>query len=250
LAKSLPAAGGVSLHNVTTQFGIVAIAGPRARELLAPLVDADLSNSAFPHWSSRELTVGLASDVRALRLNYVGELGWELHHPIEYQNQLFETILAAGVSHGLSLVGIRAVDSLRLEKSYRAFWRDLTPEFTALEAGLDRFVHFQKPAFVGQAALLKQRREGLQHGFAVLQLTTGTADPFQNETVYREGRPVGRITTAGYGHSVGSSLAHAYIDSPYAAVGTEVEVAILGERRSARVISPSPYDPEGARSRL
>jgi dimethylglycine dehydrogenase len=249
LAKLLPADGSVALRNITTSFGAFALVGPRSRELLASLVDADLSNAAFPWWSSRELTVGLAAEVRALRFNYVGELGWELHHPIEYQNQLLDSLLAAGKPLGLSLVGGRAVDSLRMEKSYRAFWRDLTPEYTALEAGLDRFVQLQKPAFIGREALLKQRRDGLRRRLAVLQLESGTADPFQNETVYRNGKPVGRVTTAGYGRLVGSCLAHAYIDTPHDAEGTKLEIAILGQRRPARVIAPSPYDPQGARSR-
>ena len=214
LTKLLPDHGGVGLRNVTSAFGVFALAGPRARDALAPLVDADLSNDVFPWWSACELTVGLASRVRVLRLNCVGELGWELHHPIEFQNHLFDALLAAGEPFGLSLIGQRAVSALSMEKSHRVLWRDLTPDYTALEAGLDRFVRLQKPAFIGREVLLEQRRRGLQRGFAVLSLASGPADPFQHETVYRDGQPVGRITLSGYGHQIGSCMAHAYIDAP------------------------------------
>ncbi len=250
VTKLLPDDGRLCLRNLTTNFGVFVVAGPRARELLAPLVDADLSNTAFPWWSTQELTVGLASGVRVLRLNSVGELGWELHHPIEYQNHLFDSLWAAGEPLGLSLVGARAVELLRMEKSCRALWRDLTPDYTALEAGLDRFIQLQKPAFVGREALLQQRRQGLRRRFAVLSLASGTADPFGNETVYRDERPVGRITSSGYGRVVGSCLAHAYIEVPHDAQGTELQVSVLGERRPARVIAPSPYDPQNTRPRL
>ena len=250
LARLLPDGGSVSLRNLTSQFGVFAVAGPRAREVLSVLIDTDLGNAAFPSWSNRELTVGLASAVRALRINYVGELGWELHHPIEYQRQLFDALLAAGERCALALVGRRAVESLRLEKSYRALWRDLSTEYTALESRLDRFLDLEKPGFIGQAALLAQRRHGLKRRLTVLSLASGEADPFQNETVYREGKPVGHITSAAYGRAVGCCLAHAYVDVPHDAEGTELEVAVLGKRRAAHVIAPSPYDPTGARSRL
>jgi len=188
--------------------------------------------------------------VRALRINTVGELGWELHHPIEYQRRLFDALLAAGEKCELALVGRRAVRSLRLEKSYRALWRDLSTEYTALESRLDRFLDLGKPGFLGQDALLAQRRRGLKRRFTVLALASGDADPFQNETVYREGKPIGRITSAAYGRTVGGCLAHAYVDAPHDAEGTELEIAVLGEQRAARVVAPSPYDPAGSRSHL
>jgi dimethylglycine dehydrogenase len=250
LARLLPHDGGVSLRNATSQFGAFAIAGPRSREVLGALVDTHLGNAAFPCWSNRELTVALTPSVRALRINYVGELGWELHHRIEYQRQLFDALLAAGEGCGLALVGRRAVESLRLEKSYRALWRDLSTEYTALESRLDRFLDLKKLGFIGQDALLAQRRRGLKRRFTVLALASGDADPFQNETVYREGKPIGRITSAAYGRTVGGCLAHAYVDAPHDAEGTELEIDVLGERRAARVVAPSPYDPAGARSHL
>src|SRR5262249_999694 len=170
LAKALPRDGNVVLHNVTPRFGAFAVAGPRARDLLAGLVDDDLSNEGFPRGGARVASVGLAAGVRLLRLNYVGELGWELHHPIEHQNALFDALTEAGHAYGLAVVGARAVGSLRLEKSYRAFWRDLTPEYSALEAGLDRFISLGKPRFAGREALLREQRAGPARRFGVLEI--------------------------------------------------------------------------------
>jgi dimethylglycine dehydrogenase len=185
-----------------------------------------------------------------LRFNYVGELGWELHHPIEQQNPLFDALTEAGREFGLALIGGRAIDSLRLEKSYRAFWHDLTPEYSALEAGLDRLINLRKPNFPGKEALLRERAAGLARRFTVLEIAAGGIEPYQNETVYRNGKPVGRISSGGYGHLVGKALAHAYVDAPHYADGTELEVLALGERRAAKVIRPAPYDPSNARPRL
>jgi dimethylglycine dehydrogenase len=136
-----------------------------------------------------------------------------------------------------------------MEKSYPAFWRDLTPEYTALEAGLDRFIHLQKPDFVGREALLSQRKSGLSRKRVVLKMESEDANPFQNEVVYRMGRPVGRITSAAYGHLVGSCLAHAYVDVNHAVEGTRIEVGVLGKPRTACIVAPSPWDPENARPR-
>jgi dimethylglycine dehydrogenase len=249
LAKALPRDASLSLSNVTSALGAFAVVGPRARDLLASLSDADLSNAAFPWWSARSITVGLASDILAMRVNYVGELGWELHHPLAYQNHLFEALLASGEAQGLTLVGSRAVEALRMEKSYKAFWRDLTAKDTLVEAGLCRFINAQKPDFVGREPLLKQLTDGVSRRLVVLRMASGEANPYQNETVYRGGKPVGHITSAAHAHSIGDCLAHAYVPAEHAAEGTELEVAVLGERRPARILSPSPWDPGNTRSR-
>src|ERR1041385_4749188 len=139
LWRNLPADGSVRLDNVTLANGVLVLAGPRARAVLGALTDADLSNEAFPWLTGQEILVGVVP-VRALRVNFVGELGWELHHPIVYQNTLWDQLMAAGAEHDIRPFGIRAMDSLRIEKGYR-YWRsDLTTEYTALEAGLDRFI--------------------------------------------------------------------------------------------------------------
>jgi dimethylglycine dehydrogenase len=249
LAKALPRDAGVSLRNVTSALGAFALVGPKARDLLASLSDADLSNAAFPWWSARRITVGLASDILALRANYVGELGWELHHPLSLQNHLLAALLAKGAEHGVALIGSRAVEALRMEKSYPAFWRDLTAEHTLVESGLARFIDAQKPEFIGREPLLKQLGDGVSRRLVVLRMASGEANPFQHETVYGRAKPVGRITSAAHAHSLGDCLAHAYVGAEHAAEGTEVEVAVLGERRLARIVRSSPWDPGNLRPR-
>jgi dimethylglycine dehydrogenase len=249
LSKALPKDTSVSLRNVTSDRGAIAVVGPKARDLLASLSDADLSNAAFPWWSARGITVGIASDVLALRVNYVGELGFELHHPLAFQNHLFAALLGAGEAQGLALVGSRAVEALRMEKSYPAFWRDLTAEHTLVESGLGRFVDPHKPDFVGREANLKQLKEGVSRRLVVLRMPSQETNPYQNETVYRDGKPVGRVTSAAHGHSLGDCLAHAYVAAAHAEEGTQVEISVLGERRPARIVSPSPWDPANARPR-
>ena len=249
LTKALPRDGSVSLRNVTAALGAFAVVGPKARDLLASLSDADLANAAFPWWSARTITLGLASDILAMRVNYVGELGWELHHPLNLQNHIVEALLAKGAEHGVALIGSRAVDALRMEKSHPAFWRELTREHTLVEAGLGHFIDSQKPDFIGREPLLKQLSNGGSRQLVVLRMASTEANPYQHETVYHKGKPIGRITSAAHAHSIGDCFAQAYVMAPHAMMGTAVEVAVLGERRPARIVSPSPWDPQNARSR-
>ena len=243
LLKTMPTDGSVTVDNVTGRHGVLVVAGPRARDVLSKITDANLSSNAFPWLSGRHITVGLAP-VRAMRVNFVGDLGWELHHPIEYQNHLFDRIMAAGAEHGIGLVGMRAMDSLRIEKSYRMWAQDLTIEYSAFEAGLDRFVRLDKGDFVGREALIKQRQEGVPQRFVTLEVTVDDADPIGNEPIYQNGTMVGRATAGAYGHFVGKSLALAYVQPGAAEPGTALEVEILGNRFPATVMPESPYDPE------
>ena len=168
LRRHAPGDGSVTIENVTARSGVLILAGPRARDVLGRVTDADLSNAAFPWLAARRIQVGPVP-VLALRINYVGELGWELHHPLEYQVALYEALRAAGEDLGLADFGLRAMDSLRLEKGYRAWGADLNTEVTPLEAGLERFVAFDKGDFVGRDALLAQRRAGLRKRLASLE---------------------------------------------------------------------------------
>lgn len=243
LNRALGANNSVTIQVVTARRGVFVLAGPKARELLAQLTDDDLSNDTFPWLSARTITVGYASDVRALRINYVGELGWELHHPIENQVHLYRELSSAGRALGLRLVGTRAVESLRLEKSYRALWRDLTCDNTAFESGLHRFIRLDKGPFVGRDALLQQRDRTLPQRLVVLQLDCDEADAYRHEAVYRRGEYVGRVSSGGHAHWLAKSLAHAYVSADCAETGTQLEVAVLGKPRPAMVIDDSPYDP-------
>ena len=246
LLKNLPADGSVGLRNVTGARGVLVLAGPRARDILSRITRVDLSNDAFPWLSARTIEVGLAADVRALRVNFVGDLGWELHHPIEYQNTIFDRLMEAGEEFGLAPVGMRAMDSLRIEKSYRMWGQDLTTDYTPFEAGLDRFVRLNKGEFVGREALVRQQQEGVPHRFVTLAIEARDADAWGNEPIWRDGTMVGRATAGAYGHAVGRSLALGYVAPDVAEVGTRLEVEILRERIPATVIPESPYDPENA----
>ncbi len=249
LVKNLPGDGSVRIENLTTSHGTLVLAGPRARDVLSRVTEQDLSNEAFPWLTGRHANVGVAP-ARLMRINFVGELGWEIHHPIEYQRHIFLELMAAGEEYGIGQCGMRAMDSLRIEKSYRMWAQDLTRDYTVLEAGLGRFVHLDKGDFVGREALLRQREEGIPRAFVTLEVhDVEDADPRGNEPLYRDGEMVGRCTAGAYGHKVGKSLALAYVDAAHADEGTALEIEILGVRRPATVIPESPWDPENARLR-
>ena len=246
LAKRLPADGSVALSNITTSRGCFVLAGPRSREVLAKLTDTPLGNDAFPWLTGQVAEVGLAPDVYLLRVNFVGALGWELHFPIEYANHLFEAIFAAGEEFGIGMAGMRAMESLRMEKSYRMWGSDLTRENTPLEASLDRFVRMKKGDFAGKAALERQLAAGVPNRFVTLDVHGVTdADPLGNEPLFDgKGRMIGRATSGCYGHVLGKSLAIGYVKPEFAEVGTRIAIEILGERKEATVLVDSPYDPE------
>jgi dimethylglycine dehydrogenase len=246
LRKALPTDGSVELRNITTARGCFVIAGPRSRDLLAKLTDTPLDNTSFPWLTGQTIEVGLAVDVHALRVNFVGSLGWELHFPVEYAHNLFDAVFEAGKKYGIGMVGMRAMESLRLEKSYRMWGSDMTPDYTPFETGLDRFVRLKKGDFIGKAQLEKQLAAGVPNKFVTLEVHGVTeADPLGNEPLFdTEGRIVGRATSGYYGHCVRKSLAIGYVKSAFAAVGTKLSIEILGERKQATVIPESPYDPE------
>ena len=193
---------GVRIENITTAHGVLVLAGPRARDILAAVTDTDLSNAAFPWLTAQPVAIGVAP-ATAMRVNFVGELGWELHHPIEYQNRIFDALAQAGEAHGLAMCGMRAMDSLRIEKSYRMWGQDLTIEYSAFEAGLDRFVALDKGDFVGRGALVAQREAGVPQDFVTLEVEADDADPWGNEPIYDGETMIGRATSGAYGHTVG-----------------------------------------------
>ena len=248
LQRHLPTDGSVQLRNITTSRGCFVVAGPKAREVLAPLCDVPLDNASFPWLSGQVTEVGLATDVYLLRVNFVGALGWELHFPIEYAHHLFDAIFASGKTHGIGMVGMRAMESLRMEKSYRMWGTDMTRDYTPFETGLDRFVRMSKPAFIGKAALEKQQAAGVPNRFVTLEVHDVTdADPLGNEPLFdKSGKIVGRATSGYYGHALKKSLAIGYVKPEFAPVGTQLQIEILGERKSATVLVDSPFDPENS----
>jgi dimethylglycine dehydrogenase len=242
LEKLLPADGSVRLDKVTTQRGVLVLAGPRSREVLARVASIDVSNEAFPWLTAQHVSIG-AADVMALRVNFVGELGYELHHPIESQNYIFDALMSAGAPFDIKPFGIRAMNSLRLEKSYKLVGRELSIEYAALESGLDRFVDFKKGPFLGRDALVTWVGKGFENRLVTLEVQGVTdADARGSEPVSKNGAPIGRTTSGGYGWRTGKSLALAMVKPEFSNIGSEVDMRVLGETRRAVVIADSPYD--------
>jgi dimethylglycine dehydrogenase len=203
-----------------------------------------LDNAGFPWLTGRIAEIGLAPGVYALRVNFVGALGWELHFPIEYAHHLFDALFAAGKEFGIGMVGMRAMESLRMEKSYRMWGTDLTRDYTPFEAGLDRFVRMNKGSFIGREALEKQLASGVPHRFVTLEVHgVDDADPLGNEPLFDSSDAiVGRATSGYFGHVLQKSLAIGYVKSEFAASGNEFGIEILGERKRATLLVDSPFD--------
>jgi dimethylglycine dehydrogenase len=249
LLQHMPQDDSVQFQNLTNAMGVLVIAGPKSRELLERVSDADFSNPAFPWLTGQEIVVGCAP-TRALRVNFVGELGWELHHGLEYQNHIFDALFEAGDGLGLQPFGIRAMDSLRVEKSYRLIGTELSIEYAALESGLDRFVHPNKGSFIGRDALVRWRERGFANRFVTLEVHDVTdADALGNNPIFRGNELVGRATGGNYGFRLEKSLALAMVRPEFAEPGTGLAMDILGERHRVTVIPESPYDPNNLRLR-
>ncbi|HJP21519.1 MAG TPA: FAD-dependent oxidoreductase [Alphaproteobacteria bacterium] len=236
----------VDIANITEDWGTLIVAGPRAREVLAPLTDADLSSPTFPWLGVREIALA-GSSVTTLRINYVGELGWELHLPLADLAALYDAVFAAGADLGIADFGMYALESLRLEKCYRAWKTDLTHEYTPLEAALDRFVDLDKDDFIGRQALLGQQQAGVPQRLVPLIVEADDADAPACAMVFEDGVQVGLVTSGGYGHAIGKSIALAYVRTDLAEPGVALEIDILGQRRPAVVTSEPIYDPTNER---
>jgi 4-methylaminobutanoate oxidase (formaldehyde-forming) len=242
-----PENGSVHVADVTSGYACYGLWGPAAREILQPLTNADLSNEAFPYMRARELSIGSVPCL-GLRVTYVGELGFELYCPAEFGLGLWDSLWGAGSEHGLVAGGYKAIDSLRLEKGYRVWGADITPDETPYEAGLGFAVKVDKGEFVGRDALLV-RGDELDVRLCCLTLADPRAVALGSEPVRVGGELVGRVTSGGYGYTVGKSIAYAYLPTDASAVGTRVEVEIFGEWYEGDVAAEPLYDPAGTRIR-
>ncbi|MDT4976267.1 MAG: hypothetical protein QOG98_2025, partial [Pseudonocardiales bacterium] len=237
----------VRIADVTGQFACFALWGPRSREILSGLTPADLSNAAFPFMTAQEFTVGDVS-VRALRVTFVGELGWELYASSEYGAALWSTVWAAGQGAGLVAGGYRAIESMRLEKGYRVWGSDITPETNPYEAGLGFAVKLDKPGgFEGRDALREVKQNGPVRRLRALVLDDPRAVVLGSEPVRVGDRVVGRVTSGGQGYTAGASIAFAYLPVESATPGTAVEVDLFGEWVDAVVAREPLFDPAGDR---
>jgi glycine cleavage system aminomethyltransferase T/glycine/D-amino acid oxidase-like deaminating enzyme len=244
--RHLPDDGSVHVHDVTSQWACFGVWGPRARDVLQPLTPQSLRNKDFPYMTLRETTVA-GAPVRALRVTYVGELGWELYTPSEYGLGLWQALWDAGAPHGMVAGGYRAIDSLRLEKGYRVWGADVTPDTTPYEGGVGFAVKPEKEAeFIGREALAAA---GERSRLCCLTLDDPRSVALGNEPVRMDGEVAGRVTSGGYGYSVERSIAYAHLPPDRAAPGTDVEVDIFGRWVGGRVASEPLFDPGGERVR-
>ena len=237
----------VQVANVTDERGVLVLAGPRSRDVLAELTDSPLDSGAFRWLSGKEITVA-GRPVRALRVNYVGELGWELHPPMEYMEELYDTLREAGEAFAIADFGLYAVNSLRMEKAYRGWGAELTNEVTMIDADMERFIKFDKEDFVGRQATLDQQDRIMQ--LVYFEVDATDSDIRGSEPMFRGDECVGVTTSGGYGHCVRKSLGFGYVTPELAKPGTELTIDLLGERCPARVLKEPAYDPANERLRL
>lgn len=255
LNRLIPRHAGVSVTDVTHGYAMLAVMGPKARDLMAALTDDDLSGPAFPYQTAREIDVAYARPL-ALRISYAGELGWELYVPAMFTVPVFDAIMDAGESFDLKLVGMQAVNSLRMETGYRHWESDITPDDTPYEAGLGFSVKLDKGDFIGRSALLRQKEKGLGRKLVMFTLKDPGPMLYANEPIFRDGQWVGEITSGAYGHKIGSAVGMGYVIRPEGSIDTQwitsgrYEIEIEGERVEATVHLKSPYDPENERVKM
>ena len=252
IRRHLPAGVRATVTDVTGAYAVLGLMGPRSRELLARVSDADLGAAAFPFLTSREIAIGQAT-ARASRVTYVGELGWELYVPVEQAGLVYDELAQAGRELGLRDAGYYALDSLRMEKAYRAWGREVTIDDTPWEAGLGFAVRLDKAApFLGREALLEQREKALTKRLVTFVLEDAAALPWGDEPILRDGRVVGSVTSAAFGHTLGRAVAMGYVRDPggvdeaYVASG-RFELDVGGDRIPARAGLAAPYDPRALR---
>ena len=253
IAEHLPA-GDVMLRDVTEDWGVLSLMGPKSRDVLARVTAADVSNAAFPFGHLREIAIAGAT-VRALRVTYVGELGWELHVPLDATGAVFDALMAAGAGEGIRPVGYRALDSLRLEKGYRAWSSDITPNDTPFEAGLGWAVKLgSNTDFIGRAALQAQAGRPLTKRLAGFTVADPGAVLVGRETILRNGAPVGYLTSGGYGHTIGRGIGYGYVrneggvSDDFLAAG-RYELVVANEVVPAAIGMQPFYDPQNLRVR-
>ena len=256
LSRHIPEGADAALLDVTDDMAVLGVMGPESRALLEGLTEADLANGAFPYLTSREIELA-GVRLRASRITYVGELGWELYIPAAGAGRVFDAIRDRGGAHGLALAGIHAMDSLRIEKAYRRWGLDIADQDTALEAGLGFAVAWSKPSgFIGRDALLKQRETGVKRRLAQFALDDPEPLLYGNEPIYRDGKIAGYVTTAMYGHTLSAAIGLGYVEDPeggyvdagFVNAGT-YELEAAGVRHPARVSLKPLYDPAGERVR-
>jgi dimethylglycine dehydrogenase len=248
--QHLPADGSVSIHRYDMGLVGLSIAGPKSREVLQQLTDEDVSNAAFKFMDHRAMDIAHCPAL-INRVTYTGDLGYEIWVTPEYQRRLYQEIIRAGAAHGIVNFGMRALLSMRLEKNFPTWFRELRPIYGGFEAGLDRFIDLTKNDFVGRAAAMEEKRTGGKLRRVSFVVDAGDADVLGDEPIWHKGKVVGWVTSGGFAHYVNKSMAQGYVPKELAgdtAPGA-FEIEIIGENRKATIITEPPFDPEGKRMR-
>jgi len=255
LRRNIPAEAHVFVTNISSAYSVLNIQGPKSREFLSSLTHVDMSNNTFPFLTFQEIDIGYAL-VKALRVTYVGELGWELYIPTEFSGHVYETLLERGADYGLKLIGLQALNTLRLEKAYRDYGGDIDNSDTPLEVGLGMFVKFDKPGgFIGREALLKLKESGYRYRMPQFLLKDPEPMLYYGEIIYRDGVPVGYIMAGGYAHTLGASVGVGPVENDGGIVSTDYvnsgtyEIDVAGTRYPAKVSLRPMYDPKLERVR-
>jgi 4-methylaminobutanoate oxidase (formaldehyde-forming) len=254
IQRRIPEGARAGITDVTHGYAMLAVMGPNARNLLSTLTDADLSNEAFPFRTARQIDLGYARPW-ALRVTYVGELGWELYIPSGFSVPVFDAVMEAGKKFGLRLVGMQAVNSLRMESGYRHWETEIGPEDTPYEAGLGFCVRLDKGDFSGREALLRQKEKGLARKLAIFTLEDPDPLLLRSEPIFRNGEHVSEITSGAYAFKLGTSIGMGYLSQPGGVLNDWIlsgtyEIMVEGRKYPARVHLKSPYDPKNERPKL
>jgi len=233
----------VKIENISLEKGVLGIIGPKSRSVLAKITETDLSNENFPWLKSKKIKINNI-DVLALRVNYIGELGWELHIPMEKMNDVYDLIMKEGSSENIIDFGTRAMNSMRMEKGYRGWGSELTPEISVVEAGLDKFFNLEKKDnFIGSNAVKERIQSGVSTKLIYLEVDAKDADVHGNEPIYFNSERVGLTTSGAYGHRIKKSLAFAYVKPETAKLGNEFLIDIQGKKIKATIIEEPVFDP-------
>jgi 4-methylaminobutanoate oxidase (formaldehyde-forming) len=249
LSLNMPEDGSVSIEDVGSAYACIGLWGPKARTILEKVTADDISNAGFPYMTSRRISVG-DIPVIASRVTYVGELGWEFYCPMEYGLRLWDTLWEAGVPEGMVAGGYKAIESLRLEKGYRYWSAEISPDYTPYEAGLGFAVKLDKGDFIGRDALVQQKADGLTRKLCCLALSDSRVVALGKEPIKEEsGKIVGWVASGGYGYSVGQSIVYAYLPVECAKESTSLKIEFFGEQVSATVVKSPLWDPKGERIR-
>ena len=246
IQKHLPKDRPISLVDVTSARSCITLCGPQSRNVLNQLTEEDISTEGFPYMTCKPIMIGCAP-VLALRITYVGELGWELHMPVEYALSVYDALWEAGKSLGLANVGYRCIDSLRLEKGYRYWSGDISPEHTPFEAGLDFCVKLGKGDFTGRKALLAQKEKGIAKRLCCLTIHSDPLMPVGKEAILDGDQVIGIVTSGGFGHTIQKPIAYGYLPLRYSEPGTRLKIEVAAERYEATVEKEPLYDPENKR---